>query len=96
MPHTFTEEEFHKVDRRLQWLTTVDQRLLGIFGNTIHLNDGTHLNGEIGAAEDAKWQQLYNHVATCSLPLYNVPNGRWAHRFIMTLTNLWVGVIQRR
>jgi hypothetical protein len=78
----------------LQWLTAADWWLLGIFGVTIHLNDGTHLDGGIGAAEDAKWQRLYNRVAAYSLPLYDLPNGRWAYRFLTTLTNLWVGVIQ--
>ena len=76
MPRTFTEEELHEADPQLQRLTAVDRWLLGIFGNTIHLNDGTHLDGDIGAAEDAKWQRLYNSVAACSLPLYNLPNGR--------------------
>jgi hypothetical protein len=95
MPHTFTEEELHEADPQLQRLTTADRWLLGIFGNTIHLTDGTHLDGGIGAAEDAKWQWLYNHVAACSLPLYNLPNGRWAHRFLTVLTDLWFGVIQR-
>jgi hypothetical protein len=71
------------------------RQLLGIFGNTIHLNDGTHLDGGIGATEDAKWQRLYNLVTACSLPLYNLPNSRWAHRFLMTLTDLWIRVIQR-
>jgi hypothetical protein len=74
MPRTFTEEELHGADPRLQQLTTTDWRLLGIFDNTIHFNDGTHLDGGIGAAKDAKWQQLYNRVAACSLPLYNLPN----------------------
>jgi hypothetical protein len=95
VPHTFTEEELHGADPRLQWLTAVDRGLLGIFGNTIHLNDGTHLDGGIGVAEDAKWQRLYNRVASCTLPLYDLPNGQWAQRFLTTLTNLWVGVIQR-
>jgi hypothetical protein len=96
MPRTFMEEELHEANPRLQRLIAADRRLLGIFGNTIHLNDETHLDGGIGAAEDAKWQRLYNHVAACSLPLYNLPNGQWAHHFLTTLTNLWVGVIQRR
>jgi hypothetical protein len=95
MPHTFKEEGLHKADPGLQRLTAADRRLLGIFGDTIHLNDGTHLDSGIGAAEDAKWQRLYNRVAACSLPLYNLPNGQWAHHFLTTLTNLWVGVIQR-
>jgi hypothetical protein len=58
MPHTFTEKELHEEDPQLQRLTAVDWRLLGIFGNTIHLNDGTHLDSGIGAIEDAKWQRL--------------------------------------
>jgi hypothetical protein len=78
IPHNFTEERLHKADPQLQRLTAADRRLLGIFGNTIHPNDGTHLDGGIGVAEDAKWQRLYNRVATCSLPLSNLPNGRWA------------------
>ncbi len=73
MPRIFTEEELHGEDPRLQRLTTADRRLLGILSNTIHLNDGTHLDGRIGAAEDAKWQRHYNRVAVCSLPLYNLP-----------------------
>jgi hypothetical protein len=96
MPRTFTKEELHEADPRLQQLTTADRGLLGIFSNTIHLNDGTHLDGGIGATEDAMWQRLYNRVAACSLPLYDLPNSRWAHRFLMMLTNLWVGVIQWR
>jgi hypothetical protein len=96
MPHTFMEEELHKADPQLQGVTAANWWLLGIFGDTIHLNDGTHLDGGIGATEDAKWQWLYNRVAACSLPLYNLPNGQWAHRFLTTLTNLWVGVIQQR
>ena len=95
-PRTFTEEQLRDADPRLQRLTAADRRLLGVFGDTIHLNDGTHLNGGIGVAEDAKWQRLYHRVASCSLPLYDLPNGRWAHRFLTTLTDLWVGVIQRR
>jgi hypothetical protein len=96
LPRAFTEENPHKADPPLQRLTTADRRLLRIFGNTIHLNDGNHLNGGVGAIEDAKWQWLYNPVTTCSLPLYEFPNGRWANRFLTMLTNLWVGVIQRR
>jgi hypothetical protein len=94
MPHTFMEEELHGADPQLQRLTAVDWPLLRIFGDTIHLNYGTHLNGGIGAAEDAKCHPLYNHVAACSLPLYDLPNDQWAHRFLTKMTGLWVGVIQ--
>jgi hypothetical protein len=95
VPHAFTKEELYGADPRLQLLNTTDRYLLGIFGDTIHLNDGTHLGSGIGVAEDAKWQWLYNHVASCSLPLYNLPNGQYAQCFLMMLTDLWDGVIQR-
>jgi hypothetical protein len=61
---------------------------LGIFGNMIHLNYGTHLKSGISVAKDAKLQRLYNRIAICSLPLL------WAQRFLTTLTYIWVGVIQ--
>ena len=35
-------------------------------------------------------------ISACNLPLYDFPNGRWATRFLETLTNLWVGVVERR
>ena len=34
-------------------------------------------------------------VAACNLPPYDLPNGRWAHQFLETLTDLWVGGVQR-
>jgi hypothetical protein len=79
VPRTYTKEKFREADPRLQRFTDTDRWLLGIFGNTIHQNDGTHLNGGFGIVNDAKWQRLYNRVATCSLQLYDLPNGCWAH-----------------
>ncbi len=52
-PRTFTEEELRDTDPRLQRLTAADRQLLGIFGDRIHLNDGTHLDGGIGVNECA-------------------------------------------
>jgi hypothetical protein len=79
-----------------QRLTDADRRLCSVYGDTIHQNDGTHLDGGIGIAEDAKWQRLHLRVAACNLPLYDLPNGRWATRFLERLTNLCVGVVERR
>ncbi len=90
MPRNFTEEKLHEADPRLQPLTATDRRLLEIFGDTIHLNNGTHLDGGSSAAMNAKYQWLYNCIVACSLPLYDLPNGRWAQRFLKMLTNLWV------
>jgi hypothetical protein len=93
MPCSYTKEELREADPQLQWITDVDHRLLGIFGDTIHQNNGSHLNDGICIAEDAKWQRFYTRVAACSLQLYNLPNGCWAHRFLERLTDLWVGVV---
>jgi hypothetical protein len=38
---------------------------------------------------------LHLRVAACTLPLYDFPKGRWAHWVLETLTDLWVGVVER-
>ncbi len=43
IPRTFTKEKLCKADLQLQRLTALEQRLLRIFGDTIHLNDGPTL-----------------------------------------------------
>ena len=82
------------MDPRLQRFTDADCLLLGIFGDTVYQNNGTHLNGRISIAKDAKWQRLYTCITSFSLQLYDLPNGSWAYQFLDRLTNLWVGVIQ--
>jgi hypothetical protein len=52
-------------------------------------NDGHHLNGGIGEDEDRKWQCLHERVVVARLPLYSLPNGRWAKRFLALQTALW-------
>jgi hypothetical protein len=81
VPCHCTDAELRAEDPRLQRLTNADHWLCSVYGNTIHQNDGTHLDGGIGAAEDAKWQRLHLRVAACTLPLYDLPNSRWAHWF---------------
>ncbi len=72
------EDELRTNDPLLQSFTGADWKLHGVFGDTIHHNDGCHLNGGIGKDEDRKWQRLHEHVVVASLPLYSLPNGRWA------------------
>jgi hypothetical protein len=59
LPRHCTEAELRAEDPQLQWLTDANRRLCSVYGNTIHQNDGTHLDSGIGVAKDAKWQQLY-------------------------------------
>jgi hypothetical protein len=66
----------------LQIFTGVDQKLHGIFGDTIHHNDGRHLNGGIREDKDRKWQQLHKFIVTARLPLNSLQNGWWAKQFL--------------
>ena len=95
LPCCCTDAELRVEDLQLQRLTDADPWLCSIYGDTIHQNDGTHLGGVISVPEDAKWQRLHLRIAACNLPLYDLPNGRWATRFLETMTNLWVGVVER-
>jgi hypothetical protein len=96
VPRHCTDAELRAEDPRLQRLTHTDRRLCSVYGDTIHQNDGTHLDDGIGVTEDAKWQRLHLRVAACNLPLYDLPNGRCAHQYLETLMDLWVGVVERR
>jgi hypothetical protein len=55
VPHHCNDAELRAEDPCLQRLTDADHRLCSVYGDTIHQNDGTHIDGGIGAAEDSKW-----------------------------------------
>ena len=88
-PLCLTAAEIVQADPNMQDITPADQKLISIYGDTIHHNDGRHLDGGIGVNEDRKWQRLHFRVASCTLALYDLPNGRWATRFLDILTKLW-------
>ena len=48
---------------------------LAVYGDTIHQNDGTHLDGGIGVAEVAKWQRLHLRARMCIPVSIPVPAG---------------------
>jgi len=64
-----TEDELRTADPLLQNFTGADRKLHGVFGDTIHHNDGRHLDGGIGEDEDHKWQRLHERVVAACLPL---------------------------
>ena len=90
-----TEDELWTADPLLQSFTGVDWKLHGVFGDTIHHNDGHHLDGGIGEDEDRKWQRLHERVVAARLPLFSLPNGRWAKQFLALQTALWHDVRMR-
>ncbi len=56
-PHIITEEKWRGADSCLQKLIAADYKLIQIFGDTIHHNDGLHLTGDVPMVVDQSWQQ---------------------------------------
>ena len=94
-PLLMTADDIARADPNMQDITPADQMLISVYGDTIHQNDGRHLDGGIGVNEDRKWQRLHFRVASCKLALYDLPNGRWATRFLDILTKLWRATRER-
>jgi hypothetical protein len=84
-----TEDELWTNNPLLQIFTEVDWKLHGIFGDTIHHNNGRPLDGGIGEDEDCKWQRLHECVVVARLPLYSLPNSLWAKQLFALQTARW-------
>ena len=85
VPCHCTDAELRAENPRLKRLMNANHQLCSLYVDTIHQNDGTHLDGGIGVAEDAKWQRFHLRIAACNLPLYDLPNGRWENWFLEKL-----------
>ena len=71
--------------------------LLSVYGDTIHLNDGSHLHGGIEAATDLKWQRWWLQVVSVDLKLWIPPLGcADGKRFVNMLANEFRGVRLRQ
>ena len=55
-----TDEELRASDPLLHELTAADRKLISVYGDTLHRNDGSHLHGGIDPAEDRKMQRLHH------------------------------------
>ena len=67
--------------------------LQGVYGDYLHYNDGSHLDG--GVADDAIWQRRWHQLAAQSAIWYTTPSGAVGHRFAAILTAEWRGVLGR-
>ena len=54
------DEELRVSDPLLHELTAADRKLISVYGDTLHRNDGSHLHGGIDPAEDSKMQRLHH------------------------------------
>ena len=90
-------EGLREHDTKMQeQLARVDELIYEVYGDTLHLNDGTHLDGGIGIAEDRKTQRLWRRVVANAHPLYEIPRGVIGNRFLSIQTDLWKGVRERK
>ena len=83
IPWICTVQELRAEDPRLQRLTAADDR---VYGDTIYLNDGTHLHGDSEGAEDIKWQCLHLWVASCCTSTLSPTFGKDASNAAGTLS----------
>jgi hypothetical protein len=82
-------------DTRMQNLTRADELLMGVYGDTIHLNDGTHMSG--GIADDHVWQRRWLKVVSVDLKLWAPPaKHAIGKKFVNMLANELQGVRMRK
>ena len=75
-------------------ITAVDLKFRKVYGDHIHQNDGSHLDG--GIEGDLIWQQWFNEIASLPSRRYQLPRGRVGKTFIGILTKEWKGVLERK
>ena len=81
-------------DLRNQETLQCDVLLHGVYGDTLHRNDGRHMDG--GVADDNVWQRRYDRVVSHPHPMYNPPKGGLGHRVVSTLAKEFTGVRERK
>ena len=74
--------------------TPADLMLAGVYGDYVHMNDGTHLAG--GVVDDAAWQRRWRRAASLPQRPYGLPKGKVGKRFLTVLVAEFAGVRERR
>ena len=70
-------------------MAKVDVKTFGLYGDTIHHNDGTHLDGGIGIAEERKMKRLWIWITKDPNPFYEIPRGKIGNCFLKIQTTLF-------
>jgi len=71
------------VDLQGQTEHEADRRLIEVYGDTVHRNDGRQLHG--GIEDDEAMCMLYDKVVSYAHPLYSPPKGKVGEEFIRLL-----------
>jgi hypothetical protein len=71
-----------------------DRKLMEVYGDYIHQNDGSHLDG--GIKDDAVWQEHWRKLVILPPQRYDSPSGPVGRRFVRLLTKELEGIHSRK
>jgi hypothetical protein len=81
-------------DLACQVLHPCDNQLIVVFGDSIHCNNGCHLDG--GIADNGVWQGRYNCVVSHPHPMYNPPKGGFGQQVVAMLAREFRGIRKQK
>eukprot|EP00978_Attheya_sp_CCMP212_P030174 scaffold109998_cov63-Attheya_sp.AAC.3 len=84
------QEELPIGDLPNQVPTDTDRKLMGVYGDYVHQNDGTHLDG--GIAYDKIWQARWQKLVALPIKRYDAPGGHVGRQFIEVLADELEGI----
>ena len=73
--------------------TPENLRLREVYGDWIHANPGTHLDG--GVRDDSAWKAWWRDLAVMPSRRFDTPSGRFRRKFVRTLGKELKGVLDR-
>jgi hypothetical protein len=75
-------------------VSDADRMLDKVYGDHVHENPGTYLNG--GIEDDAMWQRYHRRLIVYPSQRYDAPNGNVGHCLVETMTSLFEGIRSRK
>ena len=75
-------------------ITAVDRKLMEVYGDYVHQNDGAHLDG--GVMDDDVWQKRWKSLASLPRIHYHIPSGKVGRRYVTMLSTELEGIVSRK
>jgi hypothetical protein len=72
----------------------VDRKMKNVYGDRVHQNPGTHLNGDI--ADNAIWQERWQQLVSFPSHAYDVPSGAVGKRFVEKVGEELKGIVTHK
>ena len=79
----------NSLDLQTQEIYLIDEKLIKIYNDTIHLNDGSYMHNNIDNYDE--WQTYWRKIISLNHQLYTPPQGKIGSIFINQLTEEWKG-----